>query len=184
MTSPTPPTSTALATRFSIDTRPTPANSSPNDRPSSDRAAPLKPSDHPFPGPSLSQYDRNLPSFSPCDRQTASPSQDFRQSFSLCDRPFSGSDFGPCDRPPLPKCKTLSLRQGSAKRSACLPPSQKSLSLARPSRILQRYDLGFLWGLWLRVAVQNMIRNSPQRMPSAERSWIPSCPTPAAGAVT
>jgi hypothetical protein len=184
-----------LATRFSIDTRPTPANSSPNDRPSSAHASPLKQYDRLSQSSSLSPCDRNIPSFSPCDRPnhrptpasdhpTASDRQDFRQSLSLCDRPFSGSDFGPCDRPPLPKCKTLSLRQGSAKRSACLPPSQKSLSLARPSRILQRYDLGFLWGLWLRVAVQNMIRNSPQRMPSAERSWIPSCPTPAAGAVT
>jgi hypothetical protein len=35
-----------------------------------------------------------------------------------------------------------------------------------------RYHLGFLWGLWLSVAVQNLIRNSPQGMPSAERSFI------------
>ena len=104
-------------------------------------------------------------------RQTASPSQDFRQSFSLCDRPN------------LPQRKTPSLRRESAKRSACLHPSQKLKRLARPSRTMRRYDLGFLWGLWLVVAVQNMIRNSPQGMPSAERSFIASCPTQAAGAI-
>ena len=109
-------------------------------------------------------------------RQTASPSQDFRQSFSPCDRPTSV-----CDRPNLPQRKTPSLRQGSAQRSACLHPSQKPKRLARPSRTMRRYDLGFLWGLWLVVAVQNMIRNSPQGMPSAERSFIASCPTQAAG---
>jgi hypothetical protein len=203
MNSPNPLARITLATRFSIDTRlnnrPTPASSCPSHSPSSANASPLKPCDRPFPGPSISPCDRSIPSLSQCDRPnhsltfasesfaprvrpTASLSQDFRQSFSLCDRPFSGSIFGPCDHSPLPKCKTLSLRQGSAKRSACLHLSQKLKRLARPSRILQRYDLGFLWGLWLMVAVQNMIRYSPQRMPSAERSFIASSPTPAAGA--
>jgi hypothetical protein len=150
MHSPNPPTSTALVNRFSIAThtnnRPTPASSSPNLSPSSDRAAPLKQSDRPFPGHSLS----------PCDR--------------------------PNQHPPLPQRNNPSLRQGSAKRSACLHPSQKSLSLARPSRKTMRYRFGFLWGLWLRVAVQNIIRNSPQRMPCGKRSCILYSPTQAAGA--
>jgi hypothetical protein len=110
-----------------------------------------------------------------CNRPSASPTQNFRQSFS----PVHASDH-----PPLPQCKTPRLRQGSAKRSASLHLSQVSKCLARPSRAMRRYDLGFLWGLWLPVAVQNIVRNSPQRMPSAERSFIPSCPTPAAGAVS
>jgi hypothetical protein len=87
-----------------------------------------------------------------------------------------------CDRPTLPQCKPPSLRRESAKRSAYLHPSQKPKRLTRTSRTMQRYDLGFLWGLWLPVAVQNMIRNSPQRMPAGKRSFIPSCLTPAAGA--
>ena len=89
----------------------------------------------------------------------------------------SGVGFSLCDRPPLPQCKPPSLRRESTKRSACLHPSQVSKRLARSSRTMQRYHLGFLWGLWLPVAVQNIIRNSPQRMPSAERSFIPSYPT-------
>jgi hypothetical protein len=101
------------------------------------------------------------------------------------DRPTSVSEsFAQRLRPPLPQCKTLSLRRESTKRSAYVHPSQKSLSLARPSRKTMRYRLGFLWGLWLPVAVQNIICNSPQRMPSAERSFIASCPTQAAGAIT
>jgi hypothetical protein len=88
-----------------------------------------------------------------------------------------------CDRPPLPQCKAPSLRRESDKRSAYLHLSLVLKRLARPSRTLQRYRLGFLWGLWLPVAVQNMIRYSPQGMASTERSFIPSCPTQAAGAV-
>jgi hypothetical protein len=121
-------------------------------------------------------------SSSSCDRPTRCPSSSIGHRLSPCDRPFSGSVFRPSDRSPLPQCKTLSLRRGSAKRSACLHPSQKSLSLARPSRKTMRYDLGFLWGLWLRVAVQNIIRNSPQRMPCGKRSCILYSPTQAAGA--
>jgi hypothetical protein len=124
-----------------------------------------------------------------CDRFNHRPTpanENFRQSFSpvhASDRPSSPSQsFSLCDRPPLPQCKTLSLRRESAKRSAGLHLSQKLKRLTRSSRKTMRYDLGFLWGLWLPVAVQNMIRYSPQRMPSAERSFIPSCPTPAAGA--
>jgi hypothetical protein len=110
-----------------------------------------------------------------------------RQSLSLSDRRSSvGLSFGPCDRhnisPNLPQCKTPSLRQGSVKRSAYLHLSLVLKRLARTSRTIRRYNLGFLWGLWLPVAVQNIIRNSPQGMPSAERSFIPSCLTPAAGA--
>ena len=121
------------------------------------------------------------------DLQTAS----LRQSSSPCDRrsssglsfgPCESQDSSPCDRPSLPQCKTPSLRRESAKRSAYLHPSQKPKRLTRSSRKTMRYRLGFFWGLWLPVAVQNMIRNSPQRMPSAERSFIPSCPTSAAGA--
>lgn len=105
-------------------------------------------------------------------------------NFSPCDHPFSsGMGFSLCNRPSLPQCKTPSLRRESTKRSACLHPSQVSKRLARPSRTMRRYDLGFLWGLWLPVAVQNIIRNSPQGMPSAERSFISSCPIQAAGAI-
>ena len=111
-----------------------------------------------------------------CDRPTASLSQNFRQSFSLCDRPFSGSDFGPCDRPPLPKCKTLSLRQGSTKRSACLHLSQKLKRLARPGRKTMRYRFGFLWGLWLMVAVQNMIHSAPRGCPAASALVFSTAP--------
>jgi hypothetical protein len=88
--------------------RPTPASSSPNLSPSSDRASLRKQYDRSCPSHSLSLCDRSIPSFRPCDR------------------PFSGSDFGPCDRPTHgpsdrpPQCKTLSLRRESAKRSACL----------------------------------------------------------------
>jgi hypothetical protein len=117
------------------------------------------------------------------DRPSESDRQDFRQSLSPCDRPYSGSVFRPCDHPPLPQRKTPSLRRESAKRSACSHLSNVSKRLARPGRTLQRYDLGVLWGLWLRVAVQNIIRNSPQRMPCGKRSCILYSPTPAAGAV-
>jgi hypothetical protein len=109
-------------------------------------------------------------SFSPCESQ----------SFSQCDR--QPANVSPCDRPPLPECKPPSLRRESAKRSAYLHLSKVSKRLARTSRTIRRYDLGFLWGLWLPVAVQNIIRNSPQRMPAGKRSFIPSCLTPAAGA--
>jgi hypothetical protein len=187
-----------LATRFSIDTRPTPASSCPNLSPSSDRAAPLKQCDRPFPGHSLSLCDRSSRSFSPCDRQNLSPtvacdrptaslSRDFRQSFSLCDRPFSGSDFGPCDRPnqhsPLPQCKTLSLRRESGKRSACLHPLQVSLSLARPRRTLQRYNFRLSRGL-LKFAEVLTIQSQQPPGPAtlAKRSCVLSSPTPVAGA--
>jgi hypothetical protein len=185
-------TSTALVTCSSIppllsdcisSSRPTPASSSPNLSPSSANASPLKQYDRPFPGPSFSPCDRNIPSFSPSDRpnhrltfasdrQTASLSRDFRQSLS------------PCDRSPLPKCNNPSMRRESAKRSACLHLSKVSKRLVRSGRILQRYNLGFLWGLWLMVAVQNIVRYSPQGMPSAERSFILSGPTQPAGAAS
>jgi hypothetical protein len=190
MNSPNPLTRKHLVTRFSIDNRPTPASSSPSLSPSSAHASPLKPYDRPSQSPSLSQYDRNIPSFSPCDRpnhsptpasdrQTASPSQDLRQSLSPCDRPFSGSVFGPCDRPTHgpsdrpPKCKTLSMRRESAKRSACLHLSQKLKRLARPCRKTMRYRFGFLWGLWLRVAVQNIIHSAPRGCPAASALLLP-----------
>jgi hypothetical protein len=113
-----------------------------------------------------------------CDRPNYCPTPaNYRQTVS------PSQSFSPCDRHPLPQCKTLSLRRESAQRSAYLHPSQKLKRLARPSRTMRRYDLGFLWGLWLVVAVQNMIRNSPQGMPSAERSFIASCPTQAAGVI-
>jgi hypothetical protein len=123
------------------------------------------------PVPASDRRSRFGLSFSPCESQ----------SFSQCDR--QPANVSPCDRPPLHQCKPPSLRQGSTKRSAYLHLSQVPKRLARPSRMMRRYRLGFLWGLWLPVAVQNMIRNSPQGMPSAERSFIPSCPTPAAGAI-
>jgi hypothetical protein len=137
--------------------------------------------------PNLSPCDRNIPSFSPCDHQTASPSQDFRPSFSLCDRPFSGSVFRPCDRPnrhpPLPQCKTPSLRRGSAKRSACLHPPQESLSLARPSRTMRRYNFRLSRGL-LKFAEVLTIQSQQPPGPATltKRSFIASCPTPAAEA--
>jgi hypothetical protein len=188
-----------LATRFSIDTRPTPANSSPNDRPSSAHASPLKQYDRLSQSSSLSPCDRNIPSFSPCDRPnhrptpasdhpTASDRQDFRQSLSLCDRPFSGSDFGPCDRPTHgpsdrpPQCKTLSLRRESAKRSACLStvPSVQTFGANWPN------DAALNFWVPLGAVVEGRSAKydslSPQGMTSAERSWIPSSPTPAAGA--
>ncbi len=84
-------------------------------------------------------------------------------------------------RPALPQRKTPSLRRGSGKRSAWLStvPSADTFGATWPNR--ERYDLGFLWGLWLMVAVQNIIRYSPQGMPAGKRSFIPSCLTQAAG---
>jgi hypothetical protein len=117
-----------------------------------------------------------------CDRPKYRPSH---YPVHASDRPSSfGTGFSPCDRPALLQCKPPSLRRESTKRSACLHPSKVFKRLARTNRTIRRYNLGFLWGLWLPVAVQNMIRNSPQRMPAGKRSFIPSCPTLAAGAVS
>jgi hypothetical protein len=121
------------------------------------------------------------------DHRPTPANENFRQSFSpvhASDHPSSsGMSISLCDRPPLPQCKPPSLRRESTKRSACLHLFKVFKRLARPSRILRRYDLGFLWGLWLPVAVQNIIRYSPQGMPSAERSFISFCPTQAAGGI-
>jgi hypothetical protein len=130
------------------------------------------------------------------DRQTASLSRDFRQSSSPCDRPFSGSVFRPCDRPthgpsdrpnqhlPLPKCNTPSLRRESGKRSGSLPTFQKLIRLPRTSRTFQRYHFRLSRGL-LKFAEVLTIQSQQPPGPAtlAKRSFIPSCPTPAAGAV-
>jgi hypothetical protein len=188
----------------SLTTWPTPYGlqlvSCPNLSPSSDRASPLKQYDRSCPGYNVSPSDRSIPSFSPCDRlnhrltfasdrQTASLSQNFRQSFSLCDRPFSGHNFGPCDRQnislPLPKYKTLSLRRESGKRSACLPLSQKLIRLLRPGRTMQRYHCRLFRGL-LKFAEVLTIQSQQPPGPAtlAKRSCVLSSLTPAAGATS
>ena len=81
-----------------------------------------------------------------------------------------------CDRsalrvhPALPQRKTPSLRRGSGKRSAWLStvPSADTFGATWPNR--ERYDLGFLWGLWLMVAVQNIIHSAPRGCPAASAS--------------
>ncbi len=160
MNSPNLLTSKALVTRFSIapcpcdrlSHRPTPASLSP----SFAHATLLKPCDRSCPSSTFSPCDRNIPSFRPCDRQ----------NISL----------------PLPKCKTLSLRRESGKRSACLStvPSAQTFAANWPNET--RYHFRLSRGLLKFAEVPTAQSLSPQRMPSAERSFIASCPTPAAGA--
>lgn len=123
--------------------RPTPASSSPSLSPSSAHAAKQKPCDHPSHRPNLRTGDRNIPSFSPCDRQ----------NISL----------------PLPQCKTPSLRRGSGKRSACLStfPSVQTFGATWP----KDHALNF-WvplGAVVEGRSAEYYSLSPQGMPSAER---------------
>jgi hypothetical protein len=138
------------------------------------------------------------------DRQTASFSQDFRQSLSPCDRPFSGSVFRPCDRPShgpsdrspsaslslcdrpaFSQCKTPSLRRGSAKRSACLStvPSADTFGAIWPNET--RYHCRLFRGL-LKFAEVLTIHSQrpPEPATLAKRSCVFSIPTPAAGAAS
>jgi hypothetical protein len=110
------------------------------------------------------------------NRPSASLRQDFRQSFSpahIINRPSSSSlGFSPCDRPPLPQRKTLSLRRESAKRSAGLStvPSIQTFGATLPNDTA--LNSWVLPALPVVAVVQPLNHSSAGRCPLAKRVLI------------
>jgi len=93
-------------------------------------------------------------------RQTASLSQDFRQSFS------------PCDRSPFPQRNHPNLRRGSGKRSACLStvPSVQTFGATLPND--HTLNSWVLPALPVVAVVQPPNHSSAGRCPLAKRVLI------------